>query len=100
MARRRAGNTIKLSVSLGAEDVAVLKRHAKEAYGGNLSAALGEAARLLRQKEARRRLIEQLGGAPLTPEAAATIDAEFAGGPRYEGKRAVLKGTRRRKATA
>jgi hypothetical protein len=83
----RPGKTVKLSVSLGTEDVALLKRHAKEAYGGNLSAALSEATRLLRQKEARRRLLGLLGTSNLTPEAAAAIDTELAGGPRYEPKR-------------
>ena len=84
MAQKRAGKTIKVSVSLDREDVAVLKRRARESHGGNLSAAFGEAARWLRQREARRRLIDELGGPSLTPEAAAAIDAEQAGGPRYE----------------
>ncbi len=93
MAQRRAGKTIKVSVSLAKEDVAALKRHARESYDGNLSAAFADAARWIRQREARKRLIERLGGASLTEEAAAAIDAEQAGGPRYEPRRA-----RRRKA--
>jgi len=87
MAQRRAGRTVKVSVSLDRDDVAALKRRAKESYGGNLSAAFSEAARWLRQREARRRLIDRLGGPSLTPEAAAAIDDEQAGGPRYEPKK-------------
>ena len=78
---------MKVSVSLNPEDIAALKRRAKESYEGNLSAAFSEAARWIRQQEARRRLIERLGGPSLTPDAAAAIDAEQAGGPRYEPKR-------------
>lgn len=84
MAQSRAGRTVKVSVSLDKDDVAALKRRAKESYGGNLSAAFGEAAQWIRQREARRRLINKLGGPTLTPESAAAIDAEQAGGPRYE----------------
>ena len=91
MAQRRAGRTVKVSVSLDKEDVAALKRRARESYGGNLSAAFAEAARLLRQREARRRLIGELGGSTLTPESAAAIDAEQAGGPRYEPRKARRK---------
>lgn len=93
MAQRRAGRTVKVSVSLDKEDVAALKRRARESYGGNLSAAFAEAARWIRQREARRRLIDELGGPTLTRESSAAIDAEQAGGPRYEPKR-----SRRRKA--
>ena len=93
MARRRAGRTIKVSVSLDREDVLALKRLARESHDGNLSAAFGEAARWMRQREARRRLIDDLGGPTLTPEAAAAIDAEQGGGPRHEPRRA-----RRRRA--
>jgi hypothetical protein len=87
MAQARAGRTVKVSVSLTREDVAALKRRANESYGGNLSAAFAEAARLIRQREARRRLVDELGGPTLTPEAAAAIDAEQRGGPRYEPKK-------------
>jgi anti-sigma factor RsiW len=87
MAQRRAGRTVKVSVSLDKGDVAALKRLARESHDGNLSAAFAEAARWIRQREARRRLIDELGGPSLTPEAAAAIDAEQQGGPRYEPRR-------------
>ena len=86
-AKARAGKTVKVSVSLDARDVATLKKRARESYGGNLSAAFAEAARWIRQREARRRLVEELGGPTLTREAADAIDAEQAGGPRYEPRR-------------
>lgn len=93
MAQLRPGKTVKVSVSLDKADLAALKRRAKESYGGNLSAAFSEAARLIQQREARRRLLDELGGPSLTPEAAAAIEAEQAGGPRY-----VPKKSRRTKA--
>ncbi len=91
MAQKRAGKSVKVSVSLDKEDLAVLQRHAKTVYGGNLSAAFADAARWIRQREARRRLIEELGGPTLTPESAALIDAEQEGGARYQPKKAKGK---------
>ena len=87
MAQKRVGKTVKVSVSLNKEDVAALKRQARLYYGGNLSAAFAEAARWLRQREARRQLIDTLGGPMLTPESATAIDAEQDGGPRYQPKK-------------
>ncbi len=91
---KRAGGTVKVSVSLDADDVAVLRRLARESYGGNLSAAFSEAARWIRQREARRRLVDMLGGPMLTPDMAAAIDAEQAAGP----SPARLKASRRTSA--
>lgn len=87
MARKRAGSTVKVSVSLDEEDLATLKRRAREAHGGNLSAAFAEAARKLRQHEAREQLLALFRRPPLTPEAAAAIEAELRGGHRYEPKK-------------
>ena len=91
MAHRRAGNTVKVSVSLDRTDFVTLKRLAKGSYDGNLSAAFAEAARLVRQREARSRLVELLGGPTLDADSAAAIDAEQAGGRRFEPKRAKPK---------
>jgi len=88
MAMKRAGRTVKVSVSLHVDDVAVLRRRARESYGGNLSAAFSEAARWIRQREARRRLIDMLGGPTLTPDMTAAIDAEQAAGPSPERRKA------------
>lgn len=95
MARTRAGKTVKVSVSLDAADVATLKKRARDCYGGNLSAAFAEAARWIRKREARRQLLQELGGRSLTDEARAAIDAEQAGGSRYEPQR-----SRRKKSAA
>jgi hypothetical protein len=91
MAQKRAGTTIKVSVSLDREDVAALKRLARQSHHGNLSAAFADAARWIRQREARRRLIDKLGGPTLTPDSAAAIDAEQKGGPRYEPRKSRRK---------
>jgi hypothetical protein len=94
MASRRSGRTVKISVSLDREDLRTFRRRAKAVFGGNLSASLSEAARLLRQREARDRLIDWLGGPTLTPEIAAALEAEQAGGPRYEPKKFKQRKTR------
>jgi hypothetical protein len=98
MAQKRAGKTVKVSVSLDQDDLAALKRCAKASHGGNLSAAFAEAARILRQREARRLLIEMLGGPTLTSEAAAAIDAEVAGSPPREPGKARGRKAKPRKA--
>jgi hypothetical protein len=92
MAKKRAGRTVKVSVSLDEQDVSALRRRARQSYGGNLSAAFADAARWIRQREARERLIEMLGGASLTRAKAAAIDAEQAPGP---GSSAVKRRRRR-----
>ena len=87
MAQRRSGRTIKVSVSLDKDDLASLKRAAKESHGGTLSAAFAEAAAWFRQRQARRRLIAMLGGSTLTAESAAQLDAELEGGTRQVPKK-------------
>ena len=91
MAQKRSGRTVKVSVSLYADDVATLKRHARETYGGNLSAAFAEAARVIRQREARELLIGALGGPVLTADSAIAIDVEQGTGPRRKPMRAKRK---------
>ena len=81
MATTRSGTTVKVSVSIDKADLAVLRRHARASYRGNLSAAFSEAARLIRQRAARTRLVGMLGGSALTASAADAIDAEQAGHP-------------------
>lgn len=95
MAQKRSGRTVKVSVSMDRDDLAALKRLASESFGGNLSAAFVEAARWLRQREARRRLIRKLGGPTLTEESAAAIDIEQAGGAQYEPRKQRTRPRRR-----
>jgi len=87
MSIARTGRTVKVSISIDKGDLAVLKRRARESYRGNLSAAFSEAARLIRQRAARTRLIDVLGGPSLTASAAGAIDAEQLE-PRKVAKRA------------
>jgi hypothetical protein len=88
MSVTRPGKTVKVSVSIDRADLAVLRRRARESYSGNLSAAFSEAARLIRQRAARTRLIDMLGGPSLTATAAGTIDGEQAGRPEPKKRRA------------
>ncbi len=78
MAPRRAGKTVKVSISLERAALAALKKYARAAHAGNLSAAIADATRFLGQQAARQRLIDMLGGPTLTPEAARQIDLEQA----------------------
>ena len=87
MANRRAGKTVKVSISIDSGDLAILRRRARESYRGNLSAAFSEAARLIRQRAARTRLIDMLGGPTLTVGAAQSIDAEQTRNPHASKKR-------------
>lgn len=51
--KKRAGDTVTLSISISPKDVAVLRKRAKRLHGGNVSAAIGDAAELLRIDEHR-----------------------------------------------
>ena len=81
MTTARPGKTVKVSISISKADLAVLRRRARDSYRGNLSTAFSEAARLIRQRAARTRLIDMLGGPTLTVGAAESIDAEQAEHP-------------------
>lgn len=74
----RPGRTEKVSVSLDRSDLLTLRRRAKKLYGGNLSAAIAEAARRLREEEGREALVAWLGeAAATTPEERDAIRAEW-----------------------
>lgn len=79
--QRRAGNTVTLSVSLSPADAAILRRRAKRVHGGNVSAAIGDAAELLRIEENRQALAAQLEEelGPLDRQLARAILMETAG---------------------
>ncbi len=69
----------KLSISVDANDLKWLRRRAKR-HGGNVSAVLAEATRLLRQREARERLLERFGeDANVSSTGADAIRAEWQG---------------------
>jgi hypothetical protein len=69
----------KVSISVDADDLKWLRRRAKR-RGGNLSAVFAEATRLLRQREARERLLERFAeDAEVSPGEADAIRAEWRG---------------------
>ena len=65
----RAGVTEKVSISVDRNDLAILRRRARKLYGGNLSAAVGEGARHIREQEGREALVAWLGPAGEATEA-------------------------------
>ena len=78
----RPGRTAKISVSLDPSDVNALRRRAKKLYNGNLSAAVAEGARRIREEEGREALAAWLGkAAEATPEEREAIRAEWGGEP-------------------
>jgi hypothetical protein len=69
----------KISISVDAADLKWLRHRAKR-RGGNLSAVFAEATRLLRQREARERLLSRFGDdARVSAEEAAAIRREWQG---------------------
>ena len=70
-----------LSISVSAGDVAVLRKRAKRLHGGNVSAAVSDAAELLRIEENRRAFAEKLERelGPLDVETARAILLETMG---------------------
>jgi hypothetical protein len=76
----RSGRTEKISVSLDRDDLEALRRRAKRLYDGNLSAAVAEGARRIREQEGREALVAWLGPAALaTPDERKAIRAEWRG---------------------
>jgi hypothetical protein len=72
-------NAEKVSISVSAGDLRWLRHRAKR-RGGNLSAVFAEATRLLRQREARERLLERFGkDADVDKAEAAAIRSEWRG---------------------
>ncbi len=87
----RPGRTQKVSVSLDRADLRALRRRAERLYGGNLSAAIGEGARRIREEEGREALLGWLGDvARATPEQLDAVRAEWQGAaPRARRRRAA-----------
>jgi hypothetical protein len=78
---RRAGTTVKLSISLDAQDAAFLRKRARRLSGGNVSAAIADLVRALREHEGREALAAWLaeGQPELTEERMNEIRAEWRG---------------------
>lgn len=78
----RSGRTEKISVSLDRGDLEALRRRAKRLYGGNVSAAIAEGARRIREEEGREKLVAWLGSSSeTTPEERDAIRAEWQAAP-------------------
>jgi hypothetical protein len=74
----RAGRTEKISISLDTEDVRTLRERAEKLYGGNLSAAVAEGVRRVREEAGREALVAWLGSAGESrPEEREAIRAEW-----------------------
>jgi hypothetical protein len=73
------GTAQKVSISVDANDLKWLRRRARQ-QGGNLSAVIAEATRLLRQREAREQLLGRFGeDADVSAEEAEEIRREWRG---------------------
>jgi hypothetical protein len=84
---KRAGRTVKLSISLDQHDLELLKKRAKRVSGGNISAAISETIHVAHEWEGREALATWLGDGREEPSAATmdSIRAEWRGARR--GKR-------------
>jgi hypothetical protein len=80
---KRAGRSVKLSVSLDVRDVELLKRRAKVVSGGNVSAAIADMIRIAREWEGREALATWLGEKheEPAPETMNAIREEWHGAP-------------------
>lgn len=58
---KRAGRTVKVSISIDEADLALLKKRADKAFDGNVSAAVAESIAIARELQGRRALADWLG---------------------------------------
>lgn len=81
---KRAGRTVKLSISIDRSDFALLSRRAKKVSGGNVSAAITQMIHAAREWEGREALATWLGEGREEPssETMNAIRAEWAGSAR------------------
>jgi len=91
---KHAAKTETLSISLSQEPLKLLRRRARQAHGGNLSAAIAEAAEFLRRDLALGDVVADLVAThgPLTDAERQSIDTELRGdatAPRRKKKRAA-----------
>jgi hypothetical protein len=82
----------KVSVSIEASDLTWLRRRAKRAHGGNLSAALAEGVARMRRHEAGLHMLDVLGAPTLSDDDRARLDAEIDG--RVAARRSITRRAR------
>jgi hypothetical protein len=85
VAAKRSGRTKNVSVSLDGTVLKMLRERADSMHGGNLSAAIAEAAEALHRQAARDAVVAELGRGrpPLTDEERAAVRAELEEGWRH-----------------
>jgi hypothetical protein len=81
MTTRRKGETRKVSVTVTAEDLKLLRARAKRLHRGNLSAAVADGVSRLREEEATHRLLQRLAAPPLSDARYEEIVGEWRGEP-------------------
>ena len=79
MTKRRKAATGKVSVTVTADDLVLLRARAKRLHQGNLSAAVADGVSRLREEEATHRLLERLEAPPLDDARYAAIVADWQG---------------------
>ncbi len=87
---QRAGMTQKISVSVKKDDLALLRKRAKLAHGGNVSSVIAELIAREREQEHLAQLLELLGGPVTMSESEReAIDREILGvaAPRVSKRR-------------
>ncbi len=90
MPTRRKQSTGKVSVTVTADDLLLLRARAKRLHQGNLSAAVADGVERLRQEEATHRLLQRLEAPPLSEARYAAVVAEWRGdrAPKKKARRA------------
>lgn len=88
---KRAGRTVKLSISLDKRDVEILEKRARKSSGGNLSAAVAEMIRMATEREGRWTLASWLGEGrdDVSPAEMEAVRAEWRGTSRRRRKKAA-----------
>lgn len=76
-----------MSIAIAPKDLSTFRARAKRLHGGNLSAAIADAAEKLRREEAAHRVLDRLGAPPLEDERAAELDRELASAPTKHPRR-------------
>jgi hypothetical protein len=81
---KRAGRTVKLSISIDKSDFELLSKRAKKISGGNVSAAITQMLHAAKEWEGREALAAWLGAGRGEPssETMSAIRAEWRGRPR------------------
>ncbi len=71
----------KISISIEDEDLRWLRRRARRAHGGNLSAAVAEGMHLIQHREALGALLDRLDAPQLSADEVSALGAELDGPP-------------------